>query len=225
MRRTRSSREQREYKAAVSHPVIRMNFYFSHHAASARRSLRQTRQNLRCGRSLAPWRVRHLTASPQVPAAALSSTKTLLNTALFLEVDAGRITPRRYRSISAEMSAATDARTWRREAARVRIIELQWDMQTGNFMEESLNMIVSSTARVSGQPNCLSALVASGRRCLQVFTPAAPECHGRSKPFADSLQVHSFAVSDAHVQLICNIVYFIICAIAARHHRSFQIIH
>ena len=46
-------------------------------------------------------------------------------------------------------------------------------MQTGNFIEGSLDIITAAIAPAPGHPHCLSALMASGNRCLQVGTHAA----------------------------------------------------
>jgi hypothetical protein len=99
----------------------------------------------------------------------------------------------------------------------VRLVELQWDMQTGNFMEGSLDFISSAT--VSGRPRCLSALVASGSRCLQVSPPTLMVLvvTFSLSLLSDSLQVRPFVVSVAHLQRICNFVHIIVSASAARH--------
>jgi hypothetical protein len=164
-----------------------------------------------------------LSDAPQLPSVPRYFAHLIPNEALVLEIDAGRFTPLQSRAISTEILRSSSP-----ENATVRLIELQWDMQTGNFMEESLGIIASAVAHVPGRPQCLSALLASGSRCLQVFVLFPKLTNAETLAFnllSDPLQVRPFAISPAHVQLVCNFIRVIICAITARHYPSFEIIH
>ena len=97
-----------------------------------------------------------------------SSTFALPRDSLPLLLDMGRLTTHRSSQLSAALSAAAATAASSAADTRVRLVELQWDMQTGNFIGASLAIIAAATARSPGESPCLSALVASGSRCLQV---------------------------------------------------------
>jgi hypothetical protein len=97
--------------------------------------------------------------------------------ALSLVLDVGRVTPQRIRSFSQALTADVSAESLSTASSRIHLVELEWDMQTGNFIAASLDLVTAATTPVPGQLQCLSALVASGSRCLQVilhFTSSPP---------------------------------------------------
>jgi hypothetical protein len=87
--------------------------------------------------------------------------------ALSLFLDVGPFTQHRIRSTSTALSPSAEPSS--SVPASVRLVELQWDMQTGNFIEGSLDIISAAINTAPGHPQCLSALMASGNRCLQVY--------------------------------------------------------
>lgn len=121
--------------------------------------------------------------------------------ALPLVLDVGRIHPLRSHYISSALSAPFPAKSSPAAPALVRLVELQWDMQTGNFLGESLDVIKAASTQGSNAPKCLSALIASGSRCLKVYKspPRMPHSTFSLHSLSDSLQIRPFIVSLAHL--------------------------
>ena len=145
---------------------------------------------------------------------------------LALVLDVGRIHPLRSHYISSALSAPFPAKSSSAAPALVRLVELQWDMQTGNFIGESLDVITATTAQVSNGPKCLSALIASGSRCLQVdkSSPRTARFTFSLHCLSDSLQIRPFIVSLAHLPFPDHRVHILLCREYAHHHAVLHII-
>jgi hypothetical protein len=144
---------------------------------------------------------------------------------LTLALDLGRATSHRIHAISTLLAADSSAPA----RASVRIVELQWDMQTGNFIEGSLDIITAATTPVPGGPQCLSALITSGYRCLQVIVNPSfsfISVYTSLKCFlSDSLQIHPPVISPAHLQRVRHRRHILFCSVPAHHLSPRQLIH
>jgi hypothetical protein len=144
-----------------------------------------------------------------------------------LVVDVGRIHPLRSHFISSALSAPFPAKSSSAAPALVRLVELQWDMQTGNFLGESLDVITAATAQGSNAPKCLSALIASGSRCLEVLKSSPCMAYFTFSLHClslDSLQIPPSVVSLAHLPFPLHRIHSLLCREYAHHHAALRII-